>query len=1435
MLYNKYQNFKYTKQRFYPFNRRSYLFLSPDLHIPQGTEVQREQATEDSEGVQFYELVESLPVDEMHAASSSEKHMSTEKTSSEGGAESQLLTKMSSMITESSTTHTTTKKEYISSTMSSTLLKSGEEPSSVCTKTVVQSMEQASSENGGIPVVQSQKVEEYEKIMQDQPGEIRQEKTVIVSHDQEGAKSDSKLTQLQKPSRKFTAPRFVTPITGMIVDQGTDIVLEGMIDGYPQPTIIWSKNGQELKSTDFKTSYAHNHVRLELKNVNVKDAGRYTCTANNEVGSASSTADLVVKKTIFPPVFGRRLQAQVVKRGDRVIMEVEITGMPEPTVLWYKDDIPIKERPPEQRIKQQGNCYTLIIEKAEKEHVGKYMVRATNAGGEAQSIADFAVFEPTPDTMVEVHKTRVYENIQDKKTVQPGVQMEHVPFVNLKTERISTTMIEPSPIAKTIPTSSMSTSTVFGVQKSNEPEMHSYRSEKISSTVESSQIETKSEQKFHMKLEHRTPPIMETKSMQDQSSTVRQILPEDTIVKLPESKDKTFDEKIMTANENVETSTIARKDALSFFESMTRESENLSKGPKEMIRLVDDSDGQAQEMKVGKLTKNYERSTTYQEVKKPETKPQCDFQATKKAVQEIFTKLEQGPSPRGVDNKLFNFPCESYKPSPAESKRTEEATSYRSTMSKSAFESVDTSFNLVPEPPPEIGYMAKPEEAKKKRPEVSIKAKQLQESFEKTLSPIEAPIGGVKIFPSPKVPETTKIYTPSFSIPAPPFELERKEVVEETCIKKDAREKRDSKYLKEEKIRPLSPIRPWSSSSDMETRSHVSTDLSEYRCHSAASSHQEALRATSPRPSADGLAMEKSWAKKCPDSTRKSWPPPAESANTLKEWMVPGEDYKSSASEFKQNIEETEDRFKKTTMESSDSLEKRSWSNKMTMEKIVERPPSPPKFGPIIYNAETIKVDHTVNKIQQQSLLEKYTKEYELQKTSNKMQEQSSKDRWTGCGDLKAPSLVRNFEPPKKPTPQAYQPVPKDEIILESGPPPEFGYIPPPVSMETKIEKSKERESVRTSFRPVAPPKKEDAPMLPPKDVRITPPPLPVKQQTSLETRESFKSSVIKPTKLPPSPTPTKFVKGSFGHESDYESDFDGHLRAKWRPYESDNEEPRYRRVKPPVTKQSTRPRSTEPEPLPPSRFEVPPSSSITVQPTLLQEHGDKICKKTVIKRHEKEFKQQMGPAAPVILEPGSPPIYVQPAPKSPTGKKSDSPKFKVKSFQQESGYMADTDEPFQQKLSSMSVQKTIGKHEESCHMESKISYAETRSELIESKSYEQRKKESGLVSGVQKPTIQQQHSSSVEKSCISTAGPSQFNHAKEIFHSMDQSQKKFETTRKILPSSQSPSKFVKSEFRESDYESDYDGRIPSLWKPRSSESDKQAFRPVKSGLIGSG
>lgn len=890
-------------------------------------------------------------------------------------------------------------------------------------------------------------------------------------------------------------------------------------------------------------------------------------------------------------------------------------------------------------------------------------------------------------------------------------------------------------------------STTFDiVQKNDEPEIKTSKSEKISSTMESYETEMKSEQKFHMKLEHKTPSIMESKSRTEQTIATKEIDRDKKDVTKP-FLIKT-EEQSTIDNENIETSTIAKKDALSFFESITKESEIMPKGPKEMIKLTED--GQVQEAKVGKLTKNYERASICQEAKKPEAKP-SEFQ-TKKTVHDIFTKLEQGSSSRGVENKLFEFPYESSKVSSTERQSLEEkitsdsSTSHIQTKSSATMMS---GFDLVPEPPPEICYMPKPEEIKRK-PDIFVKAKQLQESFE-TLSPIDVPVGGVKIFPTstPKVSEPVKA-AESFKIPLP-FEEKKEtrvETFEQTSVKKEAYEKKESKYFKEEKMEPskyistpilrsTSPIRPWSSSSDVETKSHMSTDLSEYRCHSAASSHQEILRSTSPKPSVDALAMEKSWAKKGADLNRKSWPPQIKPVQKYG-WNVPDDEYKSSSKEFQQKIEETPQGIKKISTESSTNVERHSWcTQEKFAEKIMEVPS--PKLDPIMYNAETIKVDHTVNAVQDKALFEKYITECNTAKaeTARKFEDFSSK-RWTKDKELKAPGLVKKVEPATKSLATSQHLMKTvDSIIFEPGSPPEIGYIPPYAAKEKTVEHIPKVEK-----------RIEEPPILPPKDVRVTPPPVPIK----------------KPLKF--SPVPSKFIKGSFSHESDYESDFDSRPKAKWRPYESDSEEPHYRKVKAPVPKQP-RPRSTEPEPLPPSKFETPAQFTGPSKSLITAESSEKAARKMTFKRHEREFKQQQQQQSPISLKPGTPPIYVQPStkssmPKSPSIKKPESPKFKTKVFQQESGYMADTDEPFQQKASSVTTQKFLGKRDgpsTMVHMESRTMSTESRTKSFESHSYESdhlRKEGTSFVSSpvcsVQEIPKAVQQRSSFEKSSASTS-----------------------------------------------------------------------------------
>lgn len=57
---------------------------------------------------------------------------------------------------------------------------------------------------------------------------------------------------------------------------------------------------------------------------------------------------------------------------------------------------------------------------------------------------------------------------------------------------------------------------------------------------------------------------------------------------------------------------------------------------------------------------------------------------------------------------------------------------------------------------------------------------------------------------------------------------------------------------------------------------------------------------------------------------------------------------------------------------------------------------------------------------------------------------------------------------------------------------------------------------------------------------------------------------------------------------------------------------------------------------------------------------------------------------------------------------------------------------------------------------------------------------------------------------------------------------------RSKVPPPPSPSRFVKGEFKESDYESDYEGRIPPIWRVGDSDSEP-AYRPVRPNLTPSG
>lgn len=99
-----------------------------------------------------------------------------------------------------------------------------------------------------------------------------------------------------KTPKKESAPRFISPFIGKIIEQGTNVTLEAIIDGFPTPEIELTRNGEPLlEKSNIQILRKNNRITINIQNIASVDAGRYSCSATNPNGNALSTADIVVK------------------------------------------------------------------------------------------------------------------------------------------------------------------------------------------------------------------------------------------------------------------------------------------------------------------------------------------------------------------------------------------------------------------------------------------------------------------------------------------------------------------------------------------------------------------------------------------------------------------------------------------------------------------------------------------------------------------------------------------------------------------------------------------------------------------------------------------------------------------------------------------------------------------------------------------------------------------------------------------------------------------------------------------------------------------------------------------------------------------------------------------------------------------------------------
>lgn len=210
-----------------------------------------------------------------------------------------------------------------------------------------------------------------------------------------------------------TKPKVEGKPTDVTVNVEQPAVLECAFSGIPKPEVTWYKDNVPITPDQRVTVREDkpNVHSLHIARSQLDDKATYTCKAKNRFGEAEAKMNLNV--TSVKPTIVRDLpDQQVIEKGKPLELQVEVTGIPQPQVKWYKgnDEINPANNPDFQITFDNKQTYTLTVKNTTPDHQAEYSAQATNAGGTVKS----------KKTKVTVQKKPEFIKLPQSQTVKDG-------------------------------------------------------------------------------------------------------------------------------------------------------------------------------------------------------------------------------------------------------------------------------------------------------------------------------------------------------------------------------------------------------------------------------------------------------------------------------------------------------------------------------------------------------------------------------------------------------------------------------------------------------------------------------------------------------------------------------------------------------------------------------------------------------------------------------------------------------------------------------------------------------------------------------------------------------------------------------------------------------------------------------------------------------
>uniref|UniRef100_A0A8C6U3F9 Myosin-binding protein C, fast-type n=1 Tax=Neogobius melanostomus TaxID=47308 RepID=A0A8C6U3F9_9GOBI len=184
----------------------------------------------------------------------------------------------------------------------------------------------------------------------------------------------------------------------------------------------WFKDGVEVLPSDrIKMTHVGRFHKLVIDDVKPEDAGDYTFVPDGYALSLSAKLNFLEIKIDYVPrqdppkihldTTGNMVSQNtiIVVAGNKLRLDVEITGEPAPTVVWTKGEKIVTETEGRIRVESRKDLSCFVIEGAEREDEGNYTICVTNPAGEDKANLFIKIVD-VPDPPENVKCTGVGED-----------------------------------------------------------------------------------------------------------------------------------------------------------------------------------------------------------------------------------------------------------------------------------------------------------------------------------------------------------------------------------------------------------------------------------------------------------------------------------------------------------------------------------------------------------------------------------------------------------------------------------------------------------------------------------------------------------------------------------------------------------------------------------------------------------------------------------------------------------------------------------------------------------------------------------------------------------------------------------------------------------------------------------------------------------------